>query len=60
MKSNFLIFTLLLCFFNYGQSLKFDEGYCTSKDYYQEINFELVLNKIVIPVKVNGKNYRFC
>jgi hypothetical protein len=59
MKSNFLIFTLLLCLFNYGQSLKFDEGYCTSKDYYQEINFELVLNKIVIPVKVNGKNYRF-
>ncbi len=34
-------------------------GETKSKNYYSEINFEWVANKIIVPVEIQGKTYRF-
>ncbi len=41
----------------YAQNLNI--GQTKSKNYYSEIDFEWVSNKIIVPVEIQGKTYRF-
>lgn len=42
-----------------GQGFSLNKGKVQQKDYYSEISFEYVKNKIIIPVEIEGKTYRF-
>lgn len=57
-----LIITLLFLFISglvVSQKIAFDQGKINQKNYYEEISFELVNNKIMLPVVINNKTYRF-
>ena len=57
-----LILTLLIVFvsqFFVAQNVDFDKGTILQKKYYEVIQYESVYDKIIIPVTINGKNYRF-
>ncbi|MBE8714888.1 retropepsin-like aspartic protease [Sphingobacterium hungaricum] len=59
-QSNLLIVVFLLLFqAGFGQSLSSKKPKTTAKDYYERIDFEFVNNKIIIPIEINGKVYRF-
>ncbi len=50
----------LLVFISFGiQAQNLNKGGTKSKNYYSEIDFEWVLNTIIVPAKINGKTYRF-
>jgi predicted aspartyl protease len=56
----FLFFILLLISSaNQAQKVDFSSITINQKDYYQELDFELVLKKIIIPVTINNKTYKF-
>ncbi|MBM6500764.1 retropepsin-like aspartic protease [Flavobacterium macrobrachii] len=56
----FLFFILLLISsVNQAQKVDFTSITINQKDYYQELDFELVLKKIIIPVTINNKTYKF-
>lgn len=61
LKKSFKGFLLLffLCFKSYAQSLSLDQGDINEKEYYEEIDFEVIHNKIIIPVTINNKVYKF-
>ncbi len=42
-----------------GQDFNLNKGEIQIKDYYSEITFEYVKNKIIVPVEIEGKSYRF-
>jgi hypothetical protein len=42
-----------------SQNFNLNKGTVQTKDYYSEITFEYVKNKIIIPVVIEGKTYRF-
>ena len=42
-----------------GQRVKFNRGKVKGSSYYSEIPYELVKGKIIIPVRIEGKQYRF-
>jgi predicted aspartyl protease len=50
-----LLLTANLC----AQELSFDQGNINGKNYYEEIDFEIVYDKIIIPVIINDKTYKF-
>ncbi|WP_299274791.1 retropepsin-like aspartic protease [uncultured Psychroserpens sp.] len=50
-----LAFSLTAC----AQNASLKNGYAKSKNYYEEIPFEFDKNKIIIPVEIEGKTYRF-
>ena len=57
-----LKFSLLFFFistFIFAQQVNFDSGKVQQKKYLEEITFEEINNKIIIPVQINGKSYRF-
>lgn len=57
-----LIIILLLInvqFQLFSQNVNFGNGSIPEKKYFEEITYELVNGKIIIPVVINGKNYRF-
>lgn len=56
-----LILVLFSSFFTstYAQSKSFKKGKVKSKNYFEELHFEFEKNKIVIPVDIQGKTYRF-
>ncbi|GGD23404.1 retropepsin-like aspartic protease [Flavobacterium orientale] len=59
---NKLYITLLFLFISglvVSQKIAFDQGKINQKHYYEEISFELVNNKIMLPVVINNKTYRF-
>jgi predicted aspartyl protease len=59
---NKLKITLLFLFISglvVSQKISFDQGKINQKNYYEEISFELVNNKIMLPVVINNKTYRF-
>jgi len=60
LKVSFKLFTttmlLMVSIVTYGQGL--NEG-STDKNYYTEINYEYVKGKIIIPVVIEDKTYRF-
>lgn len=43
----------------FSQKLALDKGKINQKDYYQEIDFEIVNDKIMLPVVINNKTYSF-
>ena len=60
MKSFFSVgLLLLMIFIAPAQSFKYDKGYIDQKSFYEVIPFEVVHEKIVVPVEINGKTYRF-
>lgn len=50
---------LLYTNFLFSQKINFSQGNLTQKNYYEEVNFEIVLQKIIIPVTINNKEYKF-
>lgn len=59
MRGLIVYLMLLLPLFSFAQNVNFDQGSVNSKEYFDEIKYELVLGKIIIPVSINGMNYRF-
>lgn len=60
MKTNILSFFILLITTTiFPQGVNFDTGSVNEKKYFEVISFELVYNKIVLPVVINGKEYHF-
>ena len=56
----FLFFILLLISSaNQAQKVDFSSITINQKDYYQEIDFEIVNDKIMLPVVINNKTYSF-
>jgi hypothetical protein len=59
---NFKKITFLIVFisqFCIAQNLDFDKGTILQKNYYEVIQYESIYDKIIIPVTINGKNFRF-
>ncbi|WP_333694827.1 retropepsin-like aspartic protease [Flavobacterium sp.] len=54
-----LLFFLLVSELLFSQKLALDKGSIQEKNYYQEIDFEIVNDKIMIPVTINNKTYTF-
>ncbi|MGL2964457.1 retropepsin-like aspartic protease [Flavobacterium sp. RSB2_4_14] len=60
MKTKFISFFILFITTTiFSQEVNFDIGAINEKKYFEEINFELVYDKIVFPVMINGKEYHF-
>ncbi len=55
------LFLLAILFFQVcnSQNFSLNKGKTLTKDYYTEISFEYVKNKIIIPVTIEGNTYRF-
>ena len=57
------IYKTLFFFFlvtqSYAQKTSLDQGRVTTKKYYAEIAYENINGKLIIPVVINGKTYRF-
>lgn len=43
----------------YSQKINFSSVTIDQKNYYEELKFEVVLKKIIIPVTINNKTYKF-
>ena len=43
----------------YSQNIDLNIGEVKSKDYYEEVGFEFIKDKIIVPVSIEGKEYRF-
>lgn len=56
---NILLLILIISQISFSQNVDFDKGIIIQKKYYEIIQYETVRDKIVIPVAINGKNYRF-
>jgi len=52
---------LFIIFFSicHAQKFSIDQGSVEPKKYYEEVSFELVYEKIVVPVIINNKSYHF-
>lgn len=50
-----LFFSLHLC----GQNMSFTKGLVIDKNYYSEIEFDYVSDKIIVPVNIQNKEYKF-
>jgi predicted aspartyl protease len=60
MKTKFLsIYILLISATIFSQGVNFDIGTINKKKYFEEINFKIVDDKIILPVLINGKEYHF-
>ena len=58
MKSKLILIVLFFNHLTFGQ-INFNQGSINLKEYYEEIPYQLELGKIIIPVSINGKSYRF-
>lgn len=56
--SHIIGFLLLTCNF-YAQELSLNQGKIDTKNYYEEIDFKIINEKIIIPVIINDKTYKF-
>ena len=50
---------LLVSFASYGQKVKFNRGRSVEKNFYAVIPYEELKSKLIIPVEIEGKTYRF-
>lgn len=50
---------LLVSFAGYGQKVKFNRGRSVEKNFYAVIPYEELKSKLIIPVEIEGKTYRF-
>lgn len=53
------ILFLFVSSLSFSQKLAFDQGIINQKNYYEEISFELVNDKIMLPVVINNKTFQF-
>ncbi|UPQ78635.1 retroviral-like aspartic protease family protein [Flavobacterium azooxidireducens] len=58
-RLNILILFLFVSSLIFSQKLAFDQGKINQKNYYEEISFELVNDKIMLPVVINNKTFTF-
>jgi predicted aspartyl protease len=58
MKPKLVIFLLLIHSFIFGQ-VNFNQGSINLKEYYEVIPYQTEIGKIIIPVSINDKTYRF-
>ncbi len=54
-----LLFVLVLFSCTTQKQFTHNKGHSVQSDYYSTIPFEWVRNKIIVPVEINGKTYRF-
>lgn len=59
MKIKIFIPLFLTFFITFSQNIKFDKGNIVGEKYFEEISVELVHQKIIVPVVINGKTYQF-
>ncbi|MFD1161971.1 MULTISPECIES: retropepsin-like aspartic protease [Hwangdonia] len=59
MKKIVALIFLLVSIQSIGQKNLFTKGLVTPKNYYTEIEFEYISEKIIIPVTIENKTYRF-
>jgi len=57
----FRLFLIVILIFQvcHSQNFSLNKGETKAKDYYTEITFEYIKSKIIIPVIIEGKTYRF-
>lgn len=58
-RLNISILFLFVSSLLFSQKLAFDQGKINQKNYYEEISFELVNDKIMLPVVINNKTFSF-
>lgn len=58
-KLKYLLLFLFISVSVFCQNLSLKQGSIAQKNYYEEIAFELVNNKIIIPVTINENTYKF-
>lgn len=56
---NKLILLVLISSNIYSQNIDLNIGNIKSKKYYDEISFEFIKDKIIVPISIQGKEYRF-
>ncbi|WGH76791.1 aspartyl protease family protein [Tenacibaculum tangerinum] len=59
MKHKVILLIVLISSHIYSQNIDLNIGKVTSKKYYEEIGFEFIKDKIIIPVSIEGKEYKF-
>ncbi|MFN4198362.1 MAG: retropepsin-like aspartic protease [Flavobacterium sp.] len=59
MKKIVLIFLWGFTTIGFSQKIDFNQGSVHPKSYLEEIAFELIFDKIILPVQINDKTYRF-
>jgi predicted aspartyl protease len=58
MKAKLVLFLLLINSFIFGQ-VNFNQGSINLKEYYEVIPYQTEIGKIILPVTINNKTYRF-
>ena len=59
MKKNILLIIILLANNIYAQNIDLNIGETKAKNYFEKIDYDFFKEKIIIPVKIEGKTYRF-
>jgi hypothetical protein len=59
MKHKVILLLTLISSHIYSQNIDLNIGKVKSKEYYEEVGFEFIKNKIIIPVTIEGKEYKF-
>lgn len=59
MRHKVILLLILLSSYVYSQNIDLNIGKVKSKGYYEEIGFEFIKDKIIVPVSIEGKEYRF-
>lgn len=59
MRGLIIYLTLSLSLYSFSQNINFNQGSVNSKVYFEVIQYEFILGKIVIPVTINQKTYKF-
>jgi predicted aspartyl protease len=54
-----ILFALLICCMSYAQDVSLRSGTVREKNYYQEIPIEIIMDKVIIPVVIEGTTYHF-
>jgi hypothetical protein len=59
MKLKLILSLLFVNSLIFGQ-INFNQGKINDKEYYEVIPYETEIGKIILPVTINNKTYRFC
>lgn len=59
MNKIYVLLLIVLSSFSYAQNIDLNKGNTQEDSYYTEIQFEYVNGKIIIPILINEKTYRF-
>jgi len=59
MKHKVILLLTLISSHIYSQNIDLNIGKVNSKEYYEEVGFEFIKDKIIVPVSIEGKEYKF-